>query len=557
MIKRWLIFRENKLAQQKFEIEKLLKKIEALKRNYEGLSNSAISEKNDYLRLKRENEQYILEMQNLRENNQELSMREKQYRDELESLLDSNKQYKEQVEQITSESRLKSEENKKLKKHYEDKIKDLTASNKKLSETYQKNREDMNLKDDEIKILNDKIAELNKEITAFKQNSNENEIRVKIEGLNKENNSLKEQIQALQQLIESNQKEYIIRIERLEVEKQEAINKINAGMIDFYSSLMLTLKYYFIDQSESLKTEIEGLTNQLQESQDKTNDLTKNVDTLNKELAALKEQLSNKNKELSERDDIIAELKKQIEEQNNEIDSMKSGASQEHNAVKEKIVILEKHNTELANKLSFVERVQQDLDSKLKAKTQEYNDLEKSNKNKLEMMYNDMEKIKKMSKDEISEANQKLEQMKKKIGEIDLEKQKALNDNTSLKSQLDGYKKRIEDYNAFKEAIIVIIKKVLKNYESINSNLSWLSWLEFLQSPLMLICGHSIWMKWFNAHSDPNSKDSIVFWEEWKIETKNKELMESKVIEILCDKFSASKKSVTEALTLVNQLNPN
>ena len=162
-----------------------------------------------------------------------------------------------------------------------------------------------------------------------------------------------------------------------------------------------------------------------------------------------------------------------------------------------------------------------------------------------------------MSKDEVSEANQKLDQMKKKINEIDSEKQKALNDNTTLKSQVDGYKKRVEDYNAFKEAVIVIIKKILKQYEPISSNLSCLSWLDFLQNPLMLICGHSIWMKWFNAHSDPNSKDSIVFWEECKIETKNKELMESKVIEILCDKFSASKKLVAEALALTSQLSPN
>lgn len=33
--------------------------------------------------------------------------------------------------------------------------------------------------------------------------------------------------------------------------------------------------------------------------------------------------------------------------------------------------------------------------------------------------------------------------------------------------------------------------------------------------------------------------------------------MESKVIEILCDKFSASKKLVAEALALTSQLSPN
>ena len=39
-----------KIEQQATEKEKLIKKIEALKRNYEGLSNWTKSEKSDYLR---------------------------------------------------------------------------------------------------------------------------------------------------------------------------------------------------------------------------------------------------------------------------------------------------------------------------------------------------------------------------------------------------------------------------------------------------------------------------------------------------------------------------
>ena len=107
---------------------------------------------------------------------------------------------------------------------------------------------------------------------------------------------------------------------------------------------------------------------------------------------------------------------------------------------------------------------------------------------------------------------------------------------------------------ASKIQLCYLLNKLLKNYEAIESNLSCLSWLEYLEDPLMLIWGHSIWLKWFKTHSDPNSKDSIVFWEECKVETKNKELMESKVIEILCEKFKSAKKSATEILGYANEI---
>jgi hypothetical protein len=38
------------------------------------------------------------------------------------------------------------------------------------------------------------------------------------------------------------------------------------------------------------------------------------------------------------------------------------------------------------------------------------------------------------------------------------------------------------------------------------------------------------------------------------VETKNKELMESKVIEILCDKFKSAKKAANEILNYANEL---
>ena len=53
-------------------------------------------------------------------------------------------------------------------------------------------------------------------------------------------------------------------------------------------------------------------------------------------------------------------------------------------------------------------------------------------------------------------------------------------------------------------------------------------------------------------HSDPTSKDSIVFCEECKIETRNKELVESKVVMLICEKFQVAKHAAKECLTLAS-----
>ena len=57
-------------------------------------------------------------------------------------------------------------------------------------------------------------------------------------------------------------------------------------------------------------------------------------------------------------------------------------------------------------------------------------------------------------------------------------------------------------------------------------------------------------LKCFNTHSDPKSKDSLVFCEECKIETKNKNLKESKVIKTICDKFLFTKQCIDEVRIL-------
>ena len=80
-------------------------------------------------------------------------------------------------------------------------------------------------------------------------------------------------------------------------------------------------------------------------------------------------------------------------------------------------------------------------------------------------------------------------------------------------------------------------------FTPIEQTLSCLSCLEFLKEPkpLTLVCGHSICKKCFSQHSDPKSADSLVFCEECKIETKNKQLRDSLVMQTLCAKFSGQR----------------
>lgn len=77
--------------------------------------------------------------------------------------------------------------------------------------------------------------------------------------------------------------------------------------------------------------------------------------------------------------------------------------------------------------------------------------------------------------------------MKLVINESNSSKQLIIDENTNLKAQILSLKKRLDDHISFKESVLVNTKKVLKFYEPIYTNLSCLSCLEFLQSPLMLI----------------------------------------------------------------------
>jgi hypothetical protein len=109
------------------------------------------------------------------------------------------------------------------------------------------------------------------------------------------------------------------------------------------------------------------------------------------------------------------------------------------------------------------------------------------------------------------------------------------------------------DLKSIKKNLKMAIEKMHKSFESIETTLSCLSCLEPLIDPLTLVCGHSICRKCFNTHSDPGSEESLVFCEECKIETKNRNLKESKAIKIICTKFQFTKQCSSECKMLLSE----
>lgn len=74
---------------------------------------------------------------------------------------------------------------------------------------------------------------------------------------------------------------------------------------------------------------------------------------------------------------------------------------------------------------------------------------------------------------------------------------------------------------------------------------------EFGAPAITLVCGHSICKSCFAEHSDPQSKDSLVFCEDCKIETKNKNLRELKTIRNICDNYKIMRDNNQKIMALL------
>ena len=76
---------------------------------------------------------------------------------------------------------------------------------------------------------------------------------------------------------------------------------------------------------------------------------------------------------------------------------------------------------------------------------------------------------------------------------------------------------------------------------------------EFGAPAITLTCGHSICKSCFAEHSDPTSKDSLVFCEDCRIETKNRNLKELKTIRNICDNYKIIRDNSSKAMILLKE----
>lgn len=71
---------------------------------------------------------------------------------------------------------------------------------------------------------------------------------------------------------------------------------------------------------------------------------------------------------------------------------------------------------------------------------------------------------------------------------------------------------------------------------------------------LTLTCGHSICKTCFETHSDPKSKDSLVFCEDCHQETKNRNLKELKTFRNLCQSWRVLRGDLHSIIDLVEAM---
>ena len=111
---------------------------------------------------------------------------------------------------------------------------------------------------------------------------------------------------------------------------------------------------------------------------------------------------------------------------------------------------------------------------------------------------------------------------------------------------------KLADLSIITEKIKEIFLLNELNLKPIENTLGCLSCLNLLHNPLTLACGHSICKSCFEEHSDPRSKDSLVFCEDCKLETKNKNLKELKTIKRITDSYRLNKENIDAIRTLLS-----
>lgn len=155
-------------------------------------------------------------------------------------------------------------------------------------------------------------------------------------------------------------------------------------------------------------------------------------------------QISENNRSLSEKEEIIIGLRKRLDEQKSEFENYKNQFLNQNSQIESQVKTLNEEKSKLEIRIIEVEKIREAQEQKLLDKMEDYGDLEKNMKTKLENLQNDISKIKRESREETDKLKKELEEAKKK--DIELEKSKKLIEQiTKEKEILQEGKDTLED----------------------------------------------------------------------------------------------------------------
>lgn len=155
-------------------------------------------------------------------------------------------------------------------------------------------------------------------------------------------------------------------------------------------------------------------------------------------------QISENNRSLSEKEEIIIGLRKHLDEQKSEFENYKNQFLNQNSQIESQVKTLNEEKSKLEIRIIEVEKIREAQEQKLLDKMEDYGDLEKNMKTKLENLQNDISKIKRDSREETDKLKKELEEAKKK--DIELEKSKNLIEQiTKEKEILQEGKDTLED----------------------------------------------------------------------------------------------------------------
>jgi chromosome segregation ATPase len=150
----------------------------------------------------------------------------------------------------------------------------------------------------------------------------------------------------------------------------------------------------------------------------------------------------------------------------------KSGVSVEISELQDKITSLENEKRRLLLQLSDVERRRDEAIGLLEKYQGEKGDVENSLRSRISELEQENKMIKRGFEQDLKDEQEKRNELRQALSNIKSEKDKLDKERFRLEDHISKMKKIQNDFSTFKDTILLTAKKILKNYELIESNLS-------------------------------------------------------------------------------------